>query len=1797
MWTLVHTGWIGLLMGGVAALAGRVLRRGRPEQRYAVHFVALGLLGLSLPGVFVALGRNAPARPAPRTLSTPRRAIKPVTVRAAEAARTAIVLPAQPSGEKVVSAPATERQPPGSVPAWPRIERAVAPGVTLLYGCGVLAMLGRLVVAVGGGMRLRAVSRVVVDGPTAALVAAQARRLGLAAAPLVAVCEKAVVPVVLGFARPMILLPAAMATGLTPDELAVVLTHELAHLRRCDHWFILAQRVLEAGLFFHPAAWYLSRCIDREREHCCDDLVLGAGADRLVYSMALLHVAELSLGQTPSSALAADGRRPSELRRRVARLLHVVDEPAIKVTRVGALAIALVAALAGVATATLFTADSGDEKRKAVAQVTPPRPAVDDRNEKGKLPGPMRPPKPVEGIARPAVTGRVLDAAGHPIPFALVGIAEKDHYKFQIPLEATIGGALADAEGRFTLPAVEPGEYDIVSWPEVELKGDIKLPAGAVGLVERVPSRKGVTRLRRTVTAAFPIAHVRTELAARAPEVTLRAVPHATFTARFVDSAGEPAPARPARYPIFGTLDGEDWTSVFQPVAGKADTMFALVPKELKEVRIEDDSDNVWWTWAPNTRRVSPAGIRLPAIGGDRPEIVAQRFKSNVLEIRLRTAGGALPGNPHVWVAYRTRTTDEGRRTPERIADGVYRLADMVLPGRDCEVVVGADGFKTALTKRFQFAEEGQFGVVEVLLTPGESDRTRSWDHEVAQDIVLRTADGQPITPPAPPKVADRAIACRVVDQNTGRPVAGAAVTSLFDEVGEGGWRFPGALLTRETRTDADGRFTLLISEEFFFDLHAQPPRDVRVAVRHPGYVSGGGIASLREIAEKGISDEFPPFRVVSLRPARTLTGRVLNPNGEPIANAYVFKERDESETFDPDIHVQTDADGRFQAKIPAGVAFALNVRPPNLAPISRMVAAEETELGDIRAWPRITIKGRVLDASGLPVPWAMVSIPETVSKNKNEAVITTSHLWTADAEGRFETDPLAPGEYVLEINSTNPAHEGNEPVTAFELVPGVYLPRRVTVREGEPVPDITLRAVPHVTFTAALDRAPAPPKNPPADDDPTDTAEELEEREMHLIADLAFFQVRGKLNGVDWVSRFDLPDNPDPKGKVIILVPLGLTDAVLDFRSTAQQFQMETDAPWLIGPEFRLGRVDRSLPNIRLRRYRDTVLRVELEGNQAPEGLDIQAHYVREPEMRAAGVLFDTPAPKLFRTGGRLHAYLVPDEEVVLTARATGAETAPVRVKLREGATEIVRLRLSPELKPAAAAPSPAKPTSPVHWIHMKSDTDGETWANLDDGREFRTDGKQVSLLHTAAHDLFTYKGHGPIVKTKADWYADIVDKAGRHIPPSAFDVNGPDDMDRPKKTADEQRKAANVFTDYILETIDGHPYFRIDQYIRDALGEARLDNQTWYDRVTRRAVRTRRRLQVALQHRYMREFETTLYDYPETGPADLAALGVPRDAAIVDREAKEPSWKWADLPPGVRDALKAQAEAVRRFPRNVRALTAEDNQLELEYWSASRKFLDLWCEAKTSDSQFDLDDKQPRHFRADNQEYAGRPKELELVMRTGQAADLPVDRVVSWFPFDRSVNINLCDGRRTYNLTRLYAAKDKPRRTRVHILSGGFDSFPHLVEEQWPLLGWNRQYATPAPPDADTPAGMLVIKVHQPDPEFRCVFTLDPAHDFIAVRQVEWSKDGDDWHFSDKRAVRFKQLPGGSLYVSAWEKLAGFGGNPDQPANRGEIHRYVQLIDVTPLPPDGFPNEIFNGEKLVEDARKGGAIIEVDQ
>jgi beta-lactamase regulating signal transducer with metallopeptidase domain len=92
---------------------------------------------------------------------------------------------------------------------------------------------------------------------------------------------------VIGWLRPVILLPVSVLAGLTPQMMEAILAHELAHIRRHDYLLNMLQTAIETLLFYHPAVWWVGRKIRQERENCCDDLAVTACGDALIYARAL----------------------------------------------------------------------------------------------------------------------------------------------------------------------------------------------------------------------------------------------------------------------------------------------------------------------------------------------------------------------------------------------------------------------------------------------------------------------------------------------------------------------------------------------------------------------------------------------------------------------------------------------------------------------------------------------------------------------------------------------------------------------------------------------------------------------------------------------------------------------------------------------------------------------------------------------------------------------------------------------------------------------------------------------------------------------------------------------------------------------------------------------------------------------------------------------------------------------------------------------------------------------------------------------------------------------------------------------------------------------------------------------------------------------------------------------------------------------------------------------------------------------------------------------------------------------
>lgn len=125
------------------------------------------------------------------------------------------------------------------------------------------------------------------------------------------------VPTVVGYLKPVILIPTTALTGLSQHQMTLILAHELAHIRRHDFLINFGQTVVETLLFFHPAVWWLSREVRNERENCCDDIAVQMSGDATSLAHALLALEEARIA---APALAATG---GSLTARIKRLMNI----------------------------------------------------------------------------------------------------------------------------------------------------------------------------------------------------------------------------------------------------------------------------------------------------------------------------------------------------------------------------------------------------------------------------------------------------------------------------------------------------------------------------------------------------------------------------------------------------------------------------------------------------------------------------------------------------------------------------------------------------------------------------------------------------------------------------------------------------------------------------------------------------------------------------------------------------------------------------------------------------------------------------------------------------------------------------------------------------------------------------------------------------------------------------------------------------------------------------------------------------------------------------------------------------------------------------------------------------------------------------------------------------------------------------------------------------------------------------------------------------------------------------------
>ena len=508
-----------------------------------------------------------------------------------------------------------------------------------------------------------------------------------------------------------------------------------------------------------------------------------------------------------------------------------------------------------------------------------------------------------------------------------------------------------------------------------------------------------------------------------------------------------------------------------------------------------------------------------------------------------------------------------------------------------------------------------------------------------------------------------------VRDKNTNKPIAGATVVVRRSVLSAQENR-----VLQETRhtTGADGTYAFTIPPEQVSERLLY----IELDVEHPGYATRAGFGYALSMTRKNEKlGERPFFETIEMRPAEPITGRVETPEGEPAAGvellAYsrtdkIAKGQFEYGSF---AKAKTDALGKFRLPITTPGQGVFWVLPKSHAPELHVLAdGKRGDVGTIILKKGVTVTGRVFDVQGKPLAKLFVEADrERGSGPEFEAlgqlIVSDAIRRTAetDAEGRFTFDPLPTGSYRVMPTDFNRAGDRSAGWTRREL-PGVFAPKKLTIKEGETLDPLEVRASPLVVIEGHWVDSKGQPKSGWGS------------------------SVFGRIDGSFWHAQ----TRPDAQGKFSLNVPHGLENAELDIMTNehaSARHRIGKDGPLIDGRKVTLGTLDHDVKGIEIVRYVAPIIVVNAttKAGQQVQGFKATVEYTgpgldSDKRVHVVGggkkeAIQDEQYDGRYRT-----SQLLPNREVNVTVTADGFATASRTYSLPEGKTEEVTFVLEPK-------------------------------------------------------------------------------------------------------------------------------------------------------------------------------------------------------------------------------------------------------------------------------------------------------------------------------------------------------------------------------------------------------------------------------------------------------------------------------------------------------------------------------------
>ncbi len=332
-WTMCYFLVAGTAVALVGALLRRMLKRSAPQVRYVVSLAVLTILALLPLGIVFLLSHREAIELPKRLVLNAEQSVPNAEFSSPPASPPRnqsdgrLILPTDPAIPLRAPNPVVTPRPMPSQEAaipdqglWPQEWLGFITYLPWVWLIGTPLTVVLLATGLIGSTRLRQQSTPVTDGPIHATSERVRAALACSRNIKIAIHERITSPQLVGVLRPMILLPPAALTGWSPEQLEMVLLHELAHVRRWDNLVNFVQRVVESLLFFHPCVWWVSRWVRSDREECCDAIVVAHTAKPQAYAELLVTMA------SPTTPLAGLALSQHPLTYRIRRILKIEDE-------------------------------------------------------------------------------------------------------------------------------------------------------------------------------------------------------------------------------------------------------------------------------------------------------------------------------------------------------------------------------------------------------------------------------------------------------------------------------------------------------------------------------------------------------------------------------------------------------------------------------------------------------------------------------------------------------------------------------------------------------------------------------------------------------------------------------------------------------------------------------------------------------------------------------------------------------------------------------------------------------------------------------------------------------------------------------------------------------------------------------------------------------------------------------------------------------------------------------------------------------------------------------------------------------------------------------------------------------------------------------------------------------------------------------------------------------------------------------------------------------------------------------